>query len=379
MRDMNWFEPYMTPGERALWTGEPAKRSLSLRAMEAVFLLLTLLAVGWGSFVLYPVLTAEGWPPTVYIVFAVIVGYWILMAVYQFTWPWLRRMKGLHSASYAITDRRILRCRAGLVDGLLLAHLPTPHLALEKDGSGSIRFWPVAAGNRESSSCKANLGNMAGFELSHIPDASQVYDLLCGLKAAHPAVAPIADKPLIPLEAGEKLLWQGSPDSRRCRPEIKADGWLFPSWMIIAAGGFEVMVMLTVGWAEGIWMVYGFLSALVLAGVLMLLIPLQRSRKEMTGAVYAVTDRRILRQQGKRLSGLRLDRGELPPGYMAQGRDGTATLMLCSLPVSHGGTRITFSDAAGTMEGFQLRQLQEAARVAEIIGAAAAQYREQTS
>ena len=122
------------------------------------------------------------------------------------------------------------------------------------------------------------------------------------------------------------------------------------------------------------WPMYLVLLGMALIGALMLVVSLTRGTGKPRHTLYVLTDRRLIRSIDGFVSECRLDRGESLPIYLAQGQDGVATLMLCSFPVSRGGTRLTFSDAAAPMEGFQLRQIGDAARVAELIAAVQAQH-----
>lgn len=259
------------------------------------------------------------------------------------------------------------------MDGLLLSQLPDPILTEEEDGRGTIRFWPAAANNREYGSCRANLGNMAGFELRNIAQARQVCELLRSLRTKPALLRSLGEEPRIPLAKGERLLWQGQPDRWRCMQ--KADRSRLPgaAWVVTLCGGFDLLILSLMGWQADMWFLHLILLGIAAVGVVVFLLPFRRSLKNLRETTYVLTDRRILRQSGSFQSEKVLDRGEETYIYMAQGRDGTATLMLAGLSKTPGGHEI-FHDRSALMEGFQLLYIAKAAEVMDALEAVAAMH-----
>lgn len=371
MTGRNWYQDYMTDGERVMWESEPVGFRWSAVGRDFAMLLAFAAAVSWGGFILQMLLTDQNVPGEMQAFMLIVIGLWLLMAGHEFIGPWLVRQRGLRSAAYVVTDRRILRRRAGLVDSLLISQLPEPILTDEHDGRGTIRFWSAAANNPESGSCRANMGNLAGFEMRQIPQALKVCELLRGLKEQQPTLRPVAEAPFLPIQPEERLLWQGSPHRWRCL--AAADRSRLPGavWALTVIGGFDLLVVLLVGWQPDIWVVHLVLLGMAAVCLIPCLVPFIRDVRRIRGTRYVLTDRRIQRGSRGYTGEKALDRNDATLVYMAQGKEGVATLMLASHAVTPGG-RVTFSDASPTMEGFQLLYVEDAARVMDMIGAALA-------
>lgn len=368
MTERNWYQAYMTGGERVMWESEPEKRGLSLYVRDVVMVLALAAAGGWGGFILHMLLSDQDVPVEIQVFMTIVIGLWVLFAAHEFIGTWLTRQRGLHGACYVITDRRILRNRVGMVDGLLLSQLPEPILTDERDGRGTLRFWPVAAGNAEAGSCRANLGNMAGFELRQIARAQEVLELLRSLRAKPVPLRPIHDEPVIPLIQNERLLWQGRPDKWQCLRSADKSRLPGAAWVLTVIGGFDLLVVILVGWQPDIWIVHLLLLGMALVCLLPCLLPFLADVKRLRRTEYVLTDRRALRRSGKFVSEERPDRDDAPLVYLAQGKEGTATLMLTTLATTPGG-RIIFADASMTMEGFQLQHVPQAVRVMDALEA----------
>lgn len=369
MTERNWYQAYMTDGERVMWESEAGRGGLSLRWMDTLRVIATLGFGSWGVMMLCLVLRDKV-PDAIGIFMIVVIGLWLGMMLYQFVGPWWRRQRGLHQASYVITDRRILRCRAGVVDGLLLSQLPEPVIREEADGHGTICFWPEAANNQERGSCRANLGNLAGFELRRITHVREVCELLHDLQAKPVPMKTCHEAPFVPLEKGERLLWQGRPDARQCWQSANRENLLGSLWAISLAGGFDVMTITLMGWRADLWPVHLFCLFGVLVGAAMGLIPFLLSYRKICLRAYVLTDSRVLLRDGRYTSEKRLDRGESPLIYLAQGREGTATLMLATLPADGAGRR-AFTRQSAESAGYLLAHVCYAAQVMDMVEAAA--------
>lgn len=377
MYEPGWHTPYMTSGERLLWQTEPEARRLSFRWFTlGAAVLLSLICIPVGM-LLYEALTRTGSPRMISVVFSVLGACWAALLLCQELVPWLLRQLGRRQPEFVVTDKRILRRRGGLVDGLLLHQLPPPTLTQEADGTATLVFWPTAFHNPERDSGRANLGSMAGFSMPHIHQADRLLAVLQETRMKHERPRPIADEPLIPLERGELLLWQGRPGRRESRLQQMLSGryiagqngeWFVGAWVMLLALGFLALLVIETGWQWELWPVYLLLLTMLLAGAALLTSALQGAARQPRITEYVLTNRRLLRRINGFVSECPLDRGEMLPVYMARGTNGAATLMLCSLPMRPGG-RITLSEAAAPMEGFQLRYLPDAARVMDLIAA----------
>lgn len=373
MPEPGWHLPYMTSGERVLWQTEPEKRRLTFLPIALLcVLLLAALCIPAGM-CLYGLLLRTGslhGPATVCSIAGAV---WLGLAACQALIPWMLRQAGRRHPEYVLTDRRILRSRGGLVDSLLLHQLPEPTLMQEKDGTSTLLFWPAAAHNPEVDAGRANLGGMLGFCIRNTPHGHHICGALRQARVRHERPRPIFDTPLIPLEPGESLLWQGSPTRKRPLANLlsgryitgESGGWFFWAWGLVISVGFSALVLSEIGWQGDIWPMYAMLAAMAALCGGMLARPLLRQTRMPRNTAYVLTDRRLIRRIDGHESEIRLDREAGTPIYLACGRSGTATLMLCSLPRQ----TASLSDAAAVMEGFQLTDVPDAARVADLIAA----------
>lgn len=383
MPEPGWYLPYMTSGERVLWQTEPEKRRLSFRLI-ALFsaVLLAALCIPLGM-LLYHALIRSSSPHLPSLVVSIAGALWAGLALCQTLIPWLLRQTGRRHPEYVLTDRRILRIRGNLVDSAMLHQLPEPHITPEKDGTTTLHFWPVAAKNPERDSLRSNLGSLMGLSIRHVQHGPQLLAALKEVRVKHERPRPIGEEPLIPLEKGESLLWQGAPAGRRPLDSLLtgryitgiSDGWFAWSWGLVISVGFGAMVLLEVGWLWDMWPMYALLLIVALTCALMLLGAFRGHTRRPRNVAYVLTDRRLIRRIDGQMSEIRLEREAGTPVYLAQGRSGTATLMLCSLPLSHGGTRVVLPDSSAVMEGFLLRSIPDAARVADLIAAVQAQFK----
>lgn len=377
MTDLHWHLPYMTSGERVLWQTEPEKRRLSFRWIAAgAIALMTALTIPAGM-LLCDVFVRHGSPPALSVIASVLAALWLWLLMGQGLYPLLLRQVGRRHPEFVVTDRRILRNRGGMVDAVLLHQLPEATLTPEADGTATLTFWPNVAHNPERDSGRANLGSLLGFSIPHIQQADRLQAIMQDARVKHERATPLAEAPLIPLEPGETLLWQGQPARRRSLQQrlsgryiaTESGSWAIGLWIMLMVAGFMTMVILEVGWQRDMWPMYLLLSGVMAVGIALTLAPLRRGRRQTRQTDYVLTDRRVLRRIDGFVSELRLDLPTPLMIYLAHGRGGCATLMLATLPTIHGGKTITLSDASAPMEGFQLRDIPDAARVADLIAA----------
>lgn len=377
MPEPGWHLPYMTPGERVLWQTEPEKRRLGFLpiALLSMGLLISLcIPAGMG---LYGLFSRTGSPKGPALLCSFAGTAWLVLAACQALFPWLLRQMGRRHPDFILTDRRILRNRGNRVDAVLLHQLPAPTLTHHADGTATLTFWPAVAHNPEQDSGRANLGSLLGFTIPRIQHADKLQAALRDTRVKHERPRPIADAPLLPIEPDEVLLWQGQPGSRRPLLQrlsgryIPANSghWLIGMWIILLAAGFLAMAVTAIGWQRDMWPLYLTLAGMMALGVAVAFAPLIRSLRHTRRTDYVLTNRRIIRRIDGFTSELRLDQPTPLMIYLAGGMGGHATLMLTTLPTHHGGKTIALSDAATSMEGFQLRDIPDAARVADLIAA----------
>lgn len=331
MLERNWYQDYMTGGERVMWESEAEKHRWTVHSADVAMLLVMLAAGLWGGYLLYLVLSAQNVPVQVCIFWVIMAGLWLMLAAREFLGPWVRRHWGQRHARYVVTDRRILRWRSGWVDSMLLSQLPEPVLVEEKNGRGTLRFWPQAAENTACGIGQANLGSMAGFELRQIARAEEVRRLLRekGKRPERPAA--VHEEPFFPLEKGERLLWQGCPDRQRAWRSGDRSRLPGALWVTTLTVSFDLLVVSLVGSHPDMWILHAMLLGIGAVGAASFLIPFRRSVQRIRRTRYMLTDRRAVMQAGGRESEKRLDGGDAPYVYLAQGRGGTATLMLAHL------------------------------------------------
>lgn len=312
-----WYEAYMTPGETLLWESRPAERPPVFQKEDAKCLLF-LPFLGVGGFMLYTVASSDA-PGWLMWGFCAIMGMWVLGVLLSTLAPLLYRLWLTPELAYAVTDRRILRYRRGTVDALDIAHLPQGRVLPTREGCGTITFAierqthvHVSGGGIRfnmslpqdwlSGLLRTSLASLDSFDLYHIAQADRVLALIRGIEPSIPDVQPLSDAPLLPLDPGEKLLWQGRPG----RPPFGFDyDWLniLPGLFALGIGLFVVGVTTFVPRQTGdsplliqlLFFIPIFVGLYMVAGrSLLQLINMRRT-------VIVVTDRRILRAVGGRV------------------------------------------------------------------------------
>lgn len=137
---LNRFQPYLFPGERVLWSGQP-KQGLTLSARDTFLIPFSLM---WGGFVIF-------WN----------VGVWSFPTNGGGDPGWLFKLWGLpflviglyliagrffHDAHirkklfYAVTNQRILVLRGSKITSLDIHRLPRLELSEHRDGTGTLAF-----------------------------------------------------------------------------------------------------------------------------------------------------------------------------------------------------------------------------------------------
>lgn len=381
MINPGWHLPYMTSGERILWEGQPAEHAPVFQKEDAKSLLF-LPFLGVGGFMLYTVATSDA-PGWLMWGFCAIVGVWLLFVLLSTLAPLLYRLWLTPELAYAVTDRRILRYRRGVVDALDIACLPKGRVLPTREGCGTITFAieqktrvHAAPGGFSvemsmpqswlSGMLRTSLATLDSFELLHIADAEQVLALIRGIEPSIPAVQPLMETPLLPLDPGEKLLWQGRPET----PPFAFDyDWLniLPGLFVLGIGLFVVSVMTFLPrQAEDSILIFQLIFSIpVLIGLYLLIGRSLLDRFNMRRTVIVITDQRIMRAVGGRV-------GSITPGEtirmgLFQGRDGCGTILLGDVWAAVLAAQGRSKRAIGSQPGFQLRNIPEAARAMDAI------------
>lgn len=136
------FRPYLFPGERVIWTGQP-KRGLVLSGRDALLIPFSLM---WGGFAIFWNAAVWSFPETgegpdwffrLWGLPFLIIGVYIMVG--RFFHDAAIRKK-LH---YAVTDQRVLvlrGSRSSKLTSLDVGRLPKLELSEHRDGTGTIEF-----------------------------------------------------------------------------------------------------------------------------------------------------------------------------------------------------------------------------------------------
>lgn len=379
MPDPRWYDPFMTPGETILWEGNPAENP-PIFQKEDLKALLFLPFLVMGGFMLHAIATSDP-PELVLWSFGGIIVIWLLGVLFSTLAPLLYRLWLTPGMAYAVTDRRILRYRRGTVDTLDVSHLPRGRVIPTKDGCGTITFAideetriHVTTGGFHvsmhmpqewlSSLLHTSMASLNNFDLYHIAEAESVLAIIRSVEPSIPAPQPLSDAPLLPLEDGEKLLWQGRPG----RPPFGFDyDWLNIMPGLFAMGiGVVAQVMLAPANAPLILRLIFVIPIIV--GLYLLFGRSLLQRWQMRRTVIVITDRRILRSIGGKVE--TFIPGETQRMGLFQGRDGSGTILLGDLWATIQAYRPIGTKNARSFSiypGFQLRYIPDAARVMDIL------------
>lgn len=343
-----WAAGYLAPGERILWEGRPAVHACALKKEEGKSLLfLPPLASAVGMVVILCTCGAPWWAAAG---FGTLMGFLALTILFDMTAPALYRRRVLHRTAYAITNRRILRYRGGVTDALDSRSRPAYRLIPHDDGTSTISFsteqktrWTLSAGGVSvqtripqtelTALLTASLGSLDSIELTALPDAEAAKKALSAMDTLIPPASPLPDPPLLRLEPGERLLWQGRPEKP---PRGWNVNWLdFPGalWaMLIGLAGWGLMLYALVTGPDpgpalpvvlamfGLPFAFGAYRVCLRSCIL---------RQRMAQTAYVITDRRVL-------AGVRGKTRQyvLRPGDvigMTQGRGGCGTIVIGSI------------------------------------------------
>lgn len=372
-----WYDPYMTPGEKLLWEGRSAGHA-PVFCVEEGKSLLFLPFLGMGGFMLYTLATSSA-PDWILMTFMTLLGVWVLGVLLNTLAPFLYRRWIQPELAYAVTDRRILRYRRGTVDALDIAHLPAGRVLPTREGCGTITFaldQPTtvrASGGGVrvsmsmpqdwlSSMLRTSIASLNSFDMYHIAEPDSVLALIRSATPSIPDMQPLSDAPLLPLDPGEKLLWQGRPE----RPPFGFDyDWmsLLPGLFILGVGVIGTGI-LSFGAA---WIPIQLVFCLPLAcGLYLLAGRAILERIQMRRTVIVVTDRRILRAVGSKVE--TFFPGETVRMGLFQGCDGCGSVILGDIWAAAASEEFR-NRPMNACRAFQLPFVPDAARCMDAINA----------
>lgn len=364
-----WYEPYLQPDEEIRWQGRPDRHELGAIG-EVAGGAPMLRMLGWGGCILYMVLTGANTDNPIAWGFCGIVAVWLLIAFFIGFGKPLLAISRLRKAEYIITDRRILRKMGRAVDALDSRCLPAPCLRRGAMHYGTITFGAGSADLDSRYTRHPSLALADAFELRAIPEAAKVLDVIASMEKSAVPVKPLSDLPLIPLEEGERVLWQGCPE-RGSLPltftmNLNSDRLLGGIWAtLLPAALLAVFIWLKVPGdaylaAAPFWCV--MLYGLHCLGLFSL-----RIHRQMGNEEYVITDRRVLRRVKTKLTEHVFTREDM--FFLAQGRDGCGTVVIGNLREAHRkAARIRRYSLTGE-PGFQLRAIPDPTRAMDALSA----------
>lgn len=343
-----WHLPYMTSDEHVIWTGTPA-RHFSLTQLDG-------LAVAGPLIMLLFIWCAAQMPVEEYhfaIVAAVwgvvaaisVVPLWLMFSAFVYR-PWLIR-----HTEYVVTNRRILRRRGRIVDGMAFLSMPEPKLEMCAKGRGTIRFAHQDMEIAPEQQLRATPNSRSHFSLDHIENAEEICRLIrTQREAAVPMPLPhVREMSLLPVEREERVLWQGSPKPR-LRDALPEPYFFIGVMLTVTALMFRLVLHYH---PDSIPQPVPFLVEFfyLQIGTFLLIERTVRMLWRCRHAAYVITDKRVICQWGRKTSAFMLF--AVPGVFLAEdnGRLGTLVITL-------------------GREAILLRGLTEASRVLDILTSA---------
>lgn len=368
--EREWYSPYLQSDEDVLWTGKPDKHEifdLSELAKGAPMLLF----LAWGGFILYLLFSDGGVPKEILIGACVVVGVWLALVGWTGFGKALLSMYRLRKTEYVITSRRILRKMGRAVDGLDSRSLSTPNLKKGALHYGTITFGPGLSNPDARYTRHPSLAVAAAFELRAIPEAAKVMQIIAGMDKSAAPVEPLSDLPIIPLEEGEHVLWQGYPQ-RTSLPLIftmnfNSEKLMVGVWFTL----LPVALMAMLIWARApfeAWLYCIPFWGVMLYGLNCLGLFSLRVHRQMQSEEYVITDRRVLRRVKEKVGERIIGQGDMI--FLAQGRDGCGTVVIGNVNDAYREARRrprNFSMA--NCLGFQLRAISDPTRAMDALSA----------
>jgi hypothetical protein len=175
------FQPYLSPGERVLWSGRP-KQGLALSSRDALLIPFSLM---WGGFAIFwnvgvwtdfKTDTADDWFFKLWGLPFLAVGLYLILGRF-FHDAWIRR-----NLLYAVSDRRILVLRGSNITSRDIKSLPMLDFSEHRDGTGTILFDSDEGGysmlGRRRGFGDWTLSRSANAQFFRIQNPRRVYELI---------------------------------------------------------------------------------------------------------------------------------------------------------------------------------------------------------
>jgi hypothetical protein len=136
------LQPYLQPGERILWTGQPDARRL-FGSKDLYLVPFSLLWGGgtlfWEGGVIWSWLNAPGGAPIFFLFWGipfVVVGQYLIWGRF------IVKRRDRRRTFYAVTNQRVLVLKGRSLQSVFLNQLPSVNQSARADGSGSLEFGP---------------------------------------------------------------------------------------------------------------------------------------------------------------------------------------------------------------------------------------------
>lgn len=361
-----WYEPYLQPDEEVRWKGRPDKHELGAVG-EVAKGAPVLLMLGWGGFMLYLMISDGGVPSPLLWGFCGIIVVWLLIAFFIGFGKPLIAMHRLKKTEYIITNRRILRKMGRAVDALDSRSMPTPYLRKGAMHYGTITFG--AGVDRDARYTRhPSLALAESFELRALPEAAKVLEIIAGMEKSAAPVKPLSDLPFIPLEKGERLLWQGRPEQGSFpltfAMNLNNDKLLGGIWATLLPAALLAALI----WLKVPVEVYLFTTpfwCLMIYGLHCLGLFSLRIHRRMNHEEYVITDRRVLCRMKAKITERILTREDVI--FLAQGRDGCGTVVIGNLREAHRKADRSRNFTLANAPGFQLRAIPDPTRALDAL------------
>lgn len=344
----DWLDRYIAPDERILWRGKPAWHFpwTQLDGFAVTGPLIMMLFIWCAS--LMPaeeysvVIAAAVWGVVAAIC---LVPLWLMFSAFVYR-PWLIR-----HTEYIVTDRRVLRRRGRIVDGMVSLSMPEPKPERCKNGRGTIRFTHQDMEIAPEQQLRATPNSRSHFSLDHIDNSEEVCRLIRAQReAAVPMPLPcVREMSLLPVEREERVLWQGRP-KLRLRDALPAPYFFIGAMLTVTALMFRLVLR---DHPDILPQPVPFLvdAFFLQIGTFLLIERTVRMLWRCHHAACVITDRRVMCKWGRKTSAFPLS--AVPGTFLAEDNGHLGTLVV----------------SLGT-EAILLRGLTEAPQVLDILSSA---------
>ena len=364
-----WYSPYFQPDEEIRWQGRPDKHELGAWAEVAKGAPM-LLMLGWGGYILHMVLTdANADHPSAW-GFCGIVVVWMLIAFFIGFGKPLMAMHRLRRAEYVITNRRILRKMGRVVDALDSRSMPAPYLRKGAMHYGTITFGAGSANRDARYTRHPSLALVEAFELRAIPKAAKVMESIASMEKSPSPVKPLSDRPSIPLEKGECVLWQGCPQ-RTSLPltfsmNLNSEKFPLGIWFVLLPAALMAVLI----WQRlplTVWLACSPFWGAMIYGLHCLGMFNLRMHRQMDHEEYIITTCRVLRRGKRKITERILTSEDVI--FLAQGRDGCGTVVIGNVREAYRKIARSRNGSLANATGFQLRAIPDPTRAMDALSA----------